>query len=314
MATNYEWLSEQTKSGDILWHYTTWEGFEGILKTDQLWASDFRFMNDTTELRHAVEFAESRYRDELTSVKGVIAGIRTGAISPSAHVLSTSREFDSLEQWRGYAGSSIGVALGFDIARLTRILNHQGMWAQECLYCESKKSQRIAELVAWAIERERHGKAALDAAADDRERHWAYRTYSSRHRVDLHEFMTLAALVFKDERFHSEREVRFISMPQAPPYNHDDNYVPPLRPVKAYRRRGTVVVPYLPLSLSVVIDGGLIEHPLTAVLFGPNSQAEILTRECDAVAAWIAKIEPKRLSPVGDVKVAVSTVPLRAFA
>jgi len=35
----------------ILWHYTTAAGLDGILKSQQLWATDFRYLNDDEELR-----------------------------------------------------------------------------------------------------------------------------------------------------------------------------------------------------------------------------------------------------------------------
>ncbi len=35
-----------------LWHYTTEEGLFGILKSQQLWATDYRYLNDSTELQY----------------------------------------------------------------------------------------------------------------------------------------------------------------------------------------------------------------------------------------------------------------------
>ena len=33
-----------------LYHYTTWEGLLGILQTQTLWATHYRFLNDYSEL------------------------------------------------------------------------------------------------------------------------------------------------------------------------------------------------------------------------------------------------------------------------
>jgi hypothetical protein len=52
---NYIYLQNATATRPILWHYTSWEGLVSILRSDELWASDFHFMNDTTELLHALE-------------------------------------------------------------------------------------------------------------------------------------------------------------------------------------------------------------------------------------------------------------------
>lgn len=34
-----------------LYHYTNWDGLSGILKTKSLWATHYRFLNDSSEFR-----------------------------------------------------------------------------------------------------------------------------------------------------------------------------------------------------------------------------------------------------------------------
>jgi len=33
-----------------LYHYTTWEGLQGILETQTLWATNYKFLNDYCEI------------------------------------------------------------------------------------------------------------------------------------------------------------------------------------------------------------------------------------------------------------------------
>ncbi|EKD29046.1 MAG: hypothetical protein ACD_79C00102G0003 [uncultured bacterium] len=40
---------------EYLWHYTTLEGLKGILENQNIWATDYRFLNDSTELHTAKE-------------------------------------------------------------------------------------------------------------------------------------------------------------------------------------------------------------------------------------------------------------------
>jgi len=39
----------------LLYHYTSAQGLEGIVRTQSLWATDTAFLNDTTEIRYAAE-------------------------------------------------------------------------------------------------------------------------------------------------------------------------------------------------------------------------------------------------------------------
>jgi hypothetical protein len=36
-----------------LWQYTSFGGFKGIVETTTIWASEYRFLNDVQEFRHA---------------------------------------------------------------------------------------------------------------------------------------------------------------------------------------------------------------------------------------------------------------------
>jgi len=42
-----------------LWHYTTLEGLSGILESQRLWATDYRHLNDSSELEHARSILEA---------------------------------------------------------------------------------------------------------------------------------------------------------------------------------------------------------------------------------------------------------------
>ena len=40
---------------DSLWHYTSLSGFLGILKDQEIWVTDIRFLNDASELYHFLD-------------------------------------------------------------------------------------------------------------------------------------------------------------------------------------------------------------------------------------------------------------------
>lgn len=48
-----------------LFHYTTFESLEGILATDSLWATHFKYLNDTTEFRFAIPWVIEKVSDVM---------------------------------------------------------------------------------------------------------------------------------------------------------------------------------------------------------------------------------------------------------
>ena len=104
-----------------LWHYTSITGFQGIVESKRIWATDARFLNDREELIHIDQFADevieaATERDkELVSLALRLARIRGLRV----FVACFTELEDNLSQWRGYSHDSIGVSLAFDF-RLVR--------------------------------------------------------------------------------------------------------------------------------------------------------------------------------------------------
>lgn len=105
--------------GQPLYHYTSLQGFQGIIETRGLWASDTRFLNDAEEMRHGAALvgevvAHRRNRTKITAFANVLDQVHDYVLSPDRGSLIAcfSRERDSLEQWRGY-GLPGGICIGF---------------------------------------------------------------------------------------------------------------------------------------------------------------------------------------------------------
>lgn len=143
-----------------LYHYTTWEGLQGILQTQTLWATHGRFLNDYSELvlfrdkirDSVVPIMEKVYREIIEKDKdaqGVIdqmggldqvarhdaAVFVDGAYKATGeeiYIVSFCREGKNdyvnsnglLSQWRGY-GAGGGIALLFDTKKLEEIIRKE---------------------------------------------------------------------------------------------------------------------------------------------------------------------------------------------
>lgn len=142
-----------------LWHYTTAAGLEGILKSQQLWATNIRYLNDDEEFRGFFErklptllktginsgitnLESSRLKDML-KIAGDIDGIKhtffealhtalkTVTLQHEAYITSfcyTPSGADSedglLSQWRGY-GHDGGYAIVLDTTDLNELIKRE---------------------------------------------------------------------------------------------------------------------------------------------------------------------------------------------
>ncbi len=121
------WREIQGDPPEIIYHYTNAEGLVGIISSGALWATDLRFVNDATELDHALGSmlsAVGRARDKFSRPAQLMLLDRLAAVIalkegfPSVHSISFSADGDLLSQWRAYGGSGSGYAIGFGTGEL----------------------------------------------------------------------------------------------------------------------------------------------------------------------------------------------------
>jgi hypothetical protein len=123
--------SFKVNSPAVLYHYTSWSGAEGILRSQQFWATAHDCTNDQAELRSADESIRQVARDlrkrsygaAAATLDKLLEGYPTLQISKLRTVYMTcfSVARDDKEQWRKYADDGRGVCLG------VRVLNEQPM-------------------------------------------------------------------------------------------------------------------------------------------------------------------------------------------
>lgn len=108
----------------VLYHYTTTQGFIGILESQRLWAGDARQMNDADELVYARQVAARVARKLLSDTSFGVAAPGRLLLQDVANesykfwewdryfVVCLSEHSDQLSQWRAYAGDGLGYAIG----------------------------------------------------------------------------------------------------------------------------------------------------------------------------------------------------------
>jgi hypothetical protein len=101
---------------------TTAAGLKGILDSKSLWASDYRFLNDTSEFRYGLAIITSEIESNENDIKSgsvdawlMLESLRAeiDRFGMFALVASLSTKGDLLSQWRGYNGGK-GYAVGIN--------------------------------------------------------------------------------------------------------------------------------------------------------------------------------------------------------
>jgi len=148
-----------------LWHYTTAEGFIGVLTSKKLRANHITAMNDAYEYRYSIgSLAQAtdfrlqhnheipaEARSMLQRMRDALAGVTLADIPP-VFVSCFTAEVDQANHWGEYGDRGKGYALGFNTTELVKIAAEQDIFILPCVY----QDKDVAEvMVACVVEAER---------------------------------------------------------------------------------------------------------------------------------------------------------------
>jgi hypothetical protein len=113
-----------------LYHYTDARGLKGIIESETIWFTDYRHLNDPSELTHGIDMARDMMNDspiradahgrEFLDCLADMLSTKNFSGRFEFFIASFSRDRDELSQWRAYADNGRGYAIGF-APRLFRI-------------------------------------------------------------------------------------------------------------------------------------------------------------------------------------------------
>lgn len=141
----------------LLYHYTDGDGLLGIVNSKTLWATKIQYLNDVSELNHAISVAtdvisnleKEESSNALVPVTRFLRGIREKFErfeKINIFVCSFSYEHDLLSQWRAYCHDG-GYALGFDAHIIHGLARAQGFRFVKCVYDRTKQKNIIRRIM-----------------------------------------------------------------------------------------------------------------------------------------------------------------------
>jgi len=276
-----------------LWHYTSIQGFHGIVTSKQMFATDLRFLNDREEFVHArnlanqmvaasSEFDDDGFPNRKFLANAVTLAFESGPLTDmQVFVASFSASEDQLGQWRGYSHGSSGVSLAFDLGSFRPPAGSDTLVSfAPCVYEPHKKEELLMyalhhfmDEISWYRKRVYKAATALNEASlksKDKEKivqdfleanplkkepDKDFRAAVLKMRIDC---LRIAALL-KHSAFEEENEWRLVLpvMLERPA---------PMSNPPQFRIGKTALIPYIAHPFSAKVP-----FPLVDIILGPGS-------------------------------------------
>jgi hypothetical protein len=154
----------QAQPPELLFHYTNASGMRGILDSSRLWATNYRFLNDASEIAYGMALFESIVQEQLATADGDVVREFLGRTLHTAnafdgmfdcYIACFCERDDLLNQWRVYVGSGGGYALGFKTKeigmRWGQLHPTQDFVLRKVVYDELVQRRLTAEVLELAV-------------------------------------------------------------------------------------------------------------------------------------------------------------------
>ncbi|MGZ5463285.1 MAG: DUF2971 domain-containing protein [Thermoanaerobaculia bacterium] len=145
---------------DELFHYTGAAAFEQIIRLGVLRATNFRFLDDPTEVTYGLDLVvpELDQRRDAASSSNVATfwqhtadRLRDAALAEFYVCCFTGVE-DDVSQWRAFGGGSVRYSLGFNASAFQPIANNVSGQFDSIIYKRESQTDRIGRILDKASE------------------------------------------------------------------------------------------------------------------------------------------------------------------
>jgi hypothetical protein len=255
-----------------LYHYTSAAGLKGILESESVWFTDYRHLNDPSEVIHGIDMSHDVIRDLKTGNDGRVGlflDMLADLMSPANFsraldyfIGSFSRARDDLGQWRAYADNGRGYAIGLS-PRLFQIENTTDMRPDEAAFVGPVMYDIGAVCTRHGIAIEKAMTIFLEMAnAHDglmRDKTVGIPFMEGLAKAVIASPLIWNCLTSKHPAYAHEQEVRLIILGL-----HEK-----LKPYIKTRVRGSEIVPYIPHKMPI-----RARHSIGKVVVGPAADPD----------------------------------------
>lgn len=195
-------LSYEHSLVDRVYHYTELPTLIKIVETQQLWATDLNYLNDSTEFSHGValikEITQRIATDDNRGILNQIVLESKRLYQSDRYVACFSKKGDLLSQWRAYANNCKGVSIGFNQRELKSCLDRH-VYGKYILYDRAKQERAIR----WFLEKGANFFLERRELFD-----WGDYLFEQVAAVSMIEFLEILISDYKNDSFSEELEYR----------------------------------------------------------------------------------------------------------
>ncbi len=257
----------------LLWHYTTFAGLQGIITGSELFASSLAYLNDTTEFQYTTRRVSILLDTSGVALGDLVRGLGFDNVNTlvkemftrlrgqGIYAMCLSREPDDLSQWRSYTPQPPGFALGFHPHELEAHANAIGFSLESCKYPSTDElDAEVKAALGAATKGMDEEKAKLPMPTPQKE----LVAFKEKWAVSIIAKIIEIAVTRKHPKFAAEKEVRLIG--HAGPVRHPlEQTVGNASYNVHYRLSGTLIVPYIKIPARPKDR----PSPIKAILVGP---------------------------------------------
>ncbi|MGD9971333.1 MAG: DUF2971 domain-containing protein [Sulfuricurvum sp.] len=275
-------LEETDYSNYQVYHYTNIQGLQGIIDSEALWMTDFQYMNDSQEINHGIQLAESILR-ELKSSERYIGKedylkiwekfVETGVDRRICISCFSLDNGDSLSQWRGYADKGAGISIGFNVSEW-KFWNKDLTRLDKVIYDIEQQRKILLNLFHIHL-------TLLDWNSDKNITNFKGEKIEPKKPEELTNYFISQVykyiISFKHHSFEDEKEARWV-------YLEDMNFLEDMSlksPKKQFRTAGNKLIPYissneLPNILGYGEKEVKMKLPITEIVVGPQKDSDLV--------------------------------------
>ena len=237
----------------MVYHYTDTQGLLGILSEKQLFASDYRFLNDPLEGEAIQLILQRLMLPNIQKLKCSDDMKREAYKSLSSameivYIASFCEDGDLLSQWRGYTGEHSGYSIGFDkrmLLEMAQSLPHTRF--EKCKYLTDDIISDMEDVVTQSFEED-----VINRLGDGEIKSWGDLEPHLSNFMDAMETGPLKPRYFmKPSGFEEEKEHRIVQSASSD---------------LKFRSKSTSLIPYKKLDISKIVKEGGIKK----IIIGPS--------------------------------------------
>jgi hypothetical protein len=255
----------------VLFHYTSAPALLGIINSNKIWATNIRYMNDSSELSYTYELANEIINGMRSKEKNKIVQYFFECFADYIKGNNLYNDFfdvyafcfcengDQLSQWREYAERGIGYAIGFNAEMITdkHVQRYKNYGLVKVIYERSAQIKYLEYVITSCLSE------LISLAKLCNKVRVAELVFEFCRALDAG--ISSYAVQYKDEAFQEEKEWRIV-------------YIQPsvdiIDEIK-FKFSNKILIPYVELDLTGSSEAVTNKLPITSIMQGPQSHPEI---------------------------------------